>query len=180
MWNQAGIWLLLLVTCGNEFVITRCLGIYQSPVDFLLSIFVFLYLCTCNCNLRYTVSTGLPPMTWPSLGLTKTTQGRQIKETLLLFWHTIWSPHLCPLSNEVKTFFHPKMRDTWQWLVARATQLARLPPTVLARGVSRTLLWRELAVGVTTSLYMKAMALAHVSVLITPIQTMSISIWTEG
>lgn len=72
------------------------------------------------------------------------------------------------------------MLDTWQWLMARATQLALLFPAALAGGISRTLLWRKLAVGATTSLYMKATALAHVLAPITSIQTMSISIWTKG
>lgn len=86
------------------------------------------YLCTCNCNLTYSMSTALPSIIWPSLGLTKTIQGRWIKMTLLFFWHSVWSPDLCPLSDEVKTFFHPKMLDTWQWLMARTTQLAHLFP----------------------------------------------------
>lgn len=72
------------------------------------------------------------------------------------------------------------MLNTWQWLVARTTQLALLFPTAFAGGVSRTLLWHKLAVGATTSLYMKSMALACVPAPITPIQTVSISIWTKG
>lgn len=72
------------------------------------------------------------------------------------------------------------MFDTWQWLMARTTQLALLLPTELTGGVCRTPLWRKLAVGATTSLYMKAMALACIPAPITPIKTMSISIWTKG
>lgn len=57
-----------------------------------------------------------------------------------------------------------------------STAGVELPPA-LAGGVSRILLWRKLAVGETTSLYMKAVALARVPVPITPIQAMSISMW---
>lgn len=78
------------------------------------------------------------------------------------------------------TFFHLIFGDTWQWLMARRAQLAPLLPPELADGVSWTPLWRKLAIGATTSLYMKAMALACVPASITPIQTTSISIWTHS
>lgn len=79
-----------------------------------------------------------------------------------------------------RTYFHFQIPDTWQWLVASATQLATLLPTELAIGVCRTPLWRKLAASVTTSLYTKATALANFPTPITAIWTTSISSRTDG
>lgn len=86
-------------------------------------------------------------------------------------WSTKWW-------GEWKIFYAKK--DTWKQLIATTSQLAFLFLLLFAGSVSGILLWRKLAVAETTSLYMKAVALAKIPVPITPIQAMSISMWAGG
>lgn len=60
-----------------------------------------------------------------------------------------------------RTYFHFQILDTWQWLVANATQLATLLPTELAIGVCRTPSWRKLAASVTSSPHTKSHGLGE-------------------
>lgn len=96
MWNQAVFWLILLVTHGTEFVISRCSETYQSLVDLLLSIFL-LSLYTWMCH--------EPPMDMTYFGFNKDCSWKT--DSSYVFFPSPWSSVSTEQWGE-RTFFHPK------------------------------------------------------------------------